>query len=88
MQTGHSTLHRQHSGMQNVQLVDFFWLSAAQAPGQRFLDDLVIQRQAALLTELLRVRQANDRPRGIEDHRSGNHCANQRATAHFVHACN
>jgi hypothetical protein len=36
-QAGDRTLHRQHRGMQNIQLVDFMRLSAPQAPGQRFL---------------------------------------------------
>jgi hypothetical protein len=39
--------------MQNIQLVDFVRLGAPQAPAQRFLFNLIEQRQTTLLAEFL-----------------------------------
>lgn len=39
--------------MQNIQLVDFVRLGAPEAPAQRFLFNLIEQRQTTLLAEFL-----------------------------------
>ncbi|MNG04421.1 hypothetical protein D3C84_875490 [compost metagenome] len=82
----HRTLHRQHGGMQDVQLIDLLHLGTGDAPGKGLLADFVEQRIAARFRELLRIVQAEDRPRRVEDDRSGHHRTTERATADFVDA--
>ncbi len=72
--------------MQNVQAVDFLDLGAGDAKAQGLFADLVEQRFALGFGEFLRIVQAEDRARRVEDHRCGHHRAAQRATAHFIDA--
>ncbi len=88
MQTGNGALHRQHGGVQDVQLINLFRFSAAQAPRQRFLFDFIKQRKAALFRQLFGIRQAGNQPRRIEDHGGGHHGTDQRATSDFINAGN
>ena len=88
LQSRHGALHRQHGGMQDVELVDLLRSGATDGPGERFLFDLVKQGEALLLGELLGIVEPRDRIGGIENDRSGDHVTHQGATAHFVHTGN
>jgi hypothetical protein len=72
--------------MQNIQLVDFVRLGAPQAPAQRFLFNLIAQRQATLFAEFFGIIQTHNRLRRIEDHRRGHDRANQRPAANLINA--
>ena len=77
-------LHGQHGGMQDIQPIDLLHLGAGDAPGQGLFANLVEQHFAARLGEFLRVVQAENRPRRIEDHRSRDHGTAERATTDLV----
>jgi hypothetical protein len=60
LQFGHGPLHRQHAGVQDVDLVDLAFVGKAQAPGQGLLLDLGGQAFAAAFAELFGIRQPLD----------------------------
>ncbi|MOA42131.1 hypothetical protein D3C78_1641600 [compost metagenome] len=86
MQPFDGTLHGQHGGMQNVQLIDFLDLGAGNTPAQGFFTDFVVELLATRFGEFLRVIEPQNRPVRIQDHRRRHHRATQRATANLVHA--
>ncbi len=70
--------------MQDIQLVDLLHLGAGDAPGQGLLANLIEQHRATRLGKLLRVIQAKNRPRRVEDHRRRDHRTAERATTDLV----
>ncbi len=86
VQAFHGALHGQHGRMQDVEAVDFLDFGTGDTEAQRLFPDFVEQRLALGFGELLRIVQAKDRARRVEDHRRRYHRATQWATAHFVDA--
>ncbi|MCY1542267.1 hypothetical protein D9M68_780080 [compost metagenome] len=85
-QAFHGALHRQHGGMEDIQAIDLLHLGPGDAPGQRFLADLVEEFLATRLSELLRIVQAENRSQRIENHRRRHYRAAQRATTDLIDA--
>ena len=82
------TLHGEHRGVKDIQLIDLFDLGSGNAPRHRLCADLVEQRFTTGFAQLFRVVEAFDRTRRIEDHCGGHYRTTQRPAPDLVDAGN
>src|SRR5208283_3402768 len=79
-------LHGALGGPVDVDLVDGGDVYSSYRPGERVLADSRRKRLALLTVEQLGIAQPANAVAGIENHRGGNHWAEERSAADFVHA--
>ena len=87
-QRKHRALHRQHAGVQDIQLIDFLDAGLGHSPAQGFVMDFLFEQLTFFFAQLLGIGQAGDRLCRIQNHRGRDHRTGQRTTPGFIDACN
>ena len=80
----HGASHGEHRGVQDIELVDLGDARLGNRPARGVLANLVEQRLAAALGELLGIVEQSDRAGGVEDHGGGNHGTGERTAPGLV----
>lgn len=80
--------HRQARSLQDVDLVDFKYIGAADTPAQAARFDMPCKSFSLFLQNDLAVAQAADRAVGMEENSRGKDRAEEAAAAYFIHARN
>src|ERR1035438_5653930 len=79
-------LHRQQRGLQNIEQIDFAMIRLSDRNADGPFTDAQREHRAPLWRELLGIAQSANRSLRIQNHRSRDHWASERAASSFLHS--
>src|SRR5512139_271174 len=86
IEAGHSTLHREHGGMKNIEFIDLLYFSPADRPRERTLANNIEKLLAPCFAQFFGIGQSFNGTSRIENHGGRNDSTAQGATSYFIDA--